>query len=399
LGPAFDLLAPYAPPDGFFFERAGLGVVGAGAAERISVPAGPDQLAEAARALKPVLRRARAAGAVPVAVGAFPFDGSREAALVVPARTVRRDAEGETREITIGDDVMTGDDAALISGSPHDAFGDVQLRLVPQPAGYTYAVASALDRIHTGDLRKVVLARTLEVQAGRELDPRRLAHRLRAVDPECFAFAVPVVGGGVLVGASPELLVSRRGLIVTANPLAGSAPRSGDPEEDRASAQALGSSAKDRQEHAFVVEHVFRVLKPLCDELRYDADPHLLATATVWHLSTRFSGRLKRPAPTALELTAALHPTPAVCGTPTTSAAAAIAELEPFERGCYAGPVGWVDADGDGDWALALRCAELVGDRATLYAGAGIVADSEPERELDETERKFHAFLDSLRWG
>jgi isochorismate synthase len=210
---------------------------------------------------------------------------------------------------------------------------------------------------------------------------------------------MPSGSTGTLVGASPELLVSRRGLVVSANPLAGSAPRSGDPDEDRANAQALGSSAKDRQEHAFVVEHVFRTLKPLCEELRHDPEPQLLATANVWHLSTRFSGRLKRPAPTALELAAALHPTPAVCGTPTATAATTIAELEPFERGCYAGPVGWVDADGDGEWALALRCAELVGDRATLYAGAGIVAESEPDRELDETERKFRAFLDSLRWG
>jgi len=398
LGPAFDLLARYWPPNGFYFERAGLGLAGAGAAERILVPAGPEQLSTAARWIKQPLRRFRSADAIPVAVAAFPFDGTREASITIPSFLVRRDVEDETRELKIGEGMWHFHDEALIGGSPHDEFVDVQLRPVPPPTGYAYAVASALDKIHTGDLRKVVLARTLEVQADRELDPKRLVHRLRAVDPDCYAFAVPSADG-TLVGASPELLVSRRGLVVSANPLAGSAPRSGDPDEDRANAQALGSSAKDRQEHAFVVEHVFRVLKPLCEELRHDPEPQLLATANVWHLSTRFSGRLKRPAPTALELVAALHPTPAVCGTPTATAAAAIAELEPFERGWYAGPVGWVDADGDGEWALALRCAELVGDRATLYAGAGIVADSDPERELDETERKFRAFLDSLRWG
>jgi isochorismate synthase len=119
----------------------------------------------------------------------------------------------------------------------------------------------------------------------------------------------------------------------------------------------------------------------------------------VWHLSTRFRGVLRDPAPTAIDLVHALHPTPAVAGTPTDAALRAIEDLEPFDRGRYAGPVGWVDAEGDGEWAIALRCAELRGDRAILYAGAGIVAGSEPDRELDETERKFRAFLDALRWG
>jgi isochorismate synthase len=397
LGPAFDLLAAYAP-GGFYMERGGLGVAGTGAAERISVAAGADQVRRGAKAAKAALSSMRGDGVAPVAVGVFPFDGARDAVLVIPARAVRRDAEGETREIAVGDEIA-GDVDGPVARTPHEAFGDVQLRPVPPPAGYAYAVASALDRIHAGELRKVVLARTMEVRAGREIDPRRLVLRLRAVDPDCFAFAVPSVEGGTLVGASPELLVSRRDAEVRANPLAGSAPRSGDPDEDRANAQALGSSAKDRQEHAIVVEHVFMVLHPLCSELRHDREPQLLATANVWHLSTRFSGRLKRPAPSSLELAAALHPTPAVCGTPTGVARKLIAELEPFDRGCYAGPVGWVDANGDGDWAIALRCAELVGERATLYAGAGIVADSDPDRELDETERKFRAFLDSLRWG
>ena len=243
----------------------------------------------------------------------------------------------------------------------------MQVTAVPPRESYASAVDAALDRLRDGGLDKVVLARTMEVDAGRALDPRRLVHRLRAVDPDCFAFAAPT--------------------------------RAGDPDEDRANAEALGSSAKDRQEHAIVVEAVFAALHPLCTELHHDADPVLLPTANVWHLSTRFRGRLREPAPSALELAAALHPTPAVAGTPTPSALEVIAALEPFDRGCYAGPVGWVDADGDGEWALALRCAELAGERATLFAGAGIVPDSDPALELDETERKFRAFLDSLRWG
>ena len=236
------------------------------------------------------------------------------------------------------------------------------------------------------------------MSADRALDPRLLAHRLRAVDPDAYTFAAPT-NEGVIVGASPELLVSRRGLEVRSNPLAGSAPRSGDPDEDRANADALVSSAKDREEHAIVVDAVAETLRPFCVELTWDPEPVLRETPNIWHLSTRFRGVLKEPAASALELVAELHPTPAVAGTPRDGALGTIAELEPFDRGRYAGPVGWVDADGDGEWAIALRCAELRGDRATLYAGAGIVADSDPAKELEETERKFRAFLDALRWG
>jgi isochorismate synthase len=186
---------------------------------------------------------------------------------------------------------------------------------------------------------------------------------------------------------------------VRSTPLAGTAPRSGDPDEDRTNAEALVASAKDREEHRIVVEAVAEVLGGCCDELTFDDEPVLEPTANVWHLATRFEGVLRDTSITALDLVAELHPTPAVCGKPEASALASIAELEGFDRGAYAGPVGWVDAHGDGDWAIALRCAELKGEAATLYAGAGIVAGSVPEQEVDETDRKFRAFLDSLRWG
>jgi isochorismate synthase len=224
------------------------------------------------------------------------------------------------------------------------------------------------------------------------------------VDPEAYTFVVPLSGGEAgprrsFVGASPELLLSRRGREVRSNPLAGSAPRSGDPAEDRANAEALSCSSKDREEHEIVVEAVADTLRPICTELTWDPEPVLRETPNVWHLSTRFHGVLTDAAPSALDLVAALHPTPAVGGTPRDVALDAISDLEPFDRGRYAGPVGWMDAHGDGEWAIALRCAELRGDRAILYAGAGIVAGSEPDDEVDETERKFRAFLDALRWG
>ena len=404
LGPAFDLLAAFDPVSGFYFEREGLGVSASLGARTSVIGPAPD-LRALARAASVALRALRGGGravpTTPVAVGVLPFhDGP--ASLWLPRRAVRRTEDGETWLV----DRFPPDDGVtpafrperVIGHLPHEAFRPVQLTESPSAAGYAEAVAEAIGRIERGGLDKVVLARTLEVDAGRAIDPRRLLHRLRAVEPQCYTFAAPE-GRGVLVGASPELLCSRRGKLVRSMPLAGTAPRAGDPDEDRANGEALAASAKDREEHAIVVDAVVEVLEGLCDDLRWDPEPVLEPTANVWHLATRFEGRLRDPDVTALDVVAELHPTPAVCGTPMQAAGAAIAELEPFDRGAYAGPVGWVDAEGDGEWAIALRCAALRGERATLFAGAGIVAGSHPAAEVEETERKFRAFLDSLRWG
>jgi len=357
------------------------------------------------QALRSAVRLGR--DVAPVAMGAYAFarGGRRLPGLMIPRRVARRAQDGQTWRVDVSFPSFPGRDGddppplePVLGGAAHEPFADMQLREVPPVETYEDAVRESVDRIRRSDLRKVVLARTIEVTADRELDPRLLAHRLRAVDPDAYTFAAPT-DEGILVGASPELLVSRRGLEVRSNPLAGSAPRSGDPDEDRANADALVASAKDREEHAIVVDAVAETLRPFCLELTWDPEPVLRETPNIWHLSTRFRGVLKEPAASALELVAELHPTPAVAGTPRDAALDTIAELEPFDRGRYAGPVGWVDADGDGEWAIALRCAELRGDSAVLYAGAGIVAGSDPAKELDETERKFRAFLDALRWG
>jgi isochorismate synthase len=402
LGAAFDLLAAYRPPLGVFFERRGYGVAGMGGVPSLKLggtaPSGPSRVIHA---LRSAVRSGRDVS--PVAVGTYSFrrdDG--QPGLVIPRKAVRRDHGGQTWRLETSDrGERAGDsppDERVVGGSPNEPFAEIQLREVPSSADYVEGVSAAVRRIRDGALRKVVLARTIHVDAGRELDPRLLVHRLRAVDPDAYTFAAPT-DDGVIVGASPELLVSRRGREVRSNPLAGSAPRSGDPEEDRANAVALIGSAKDQEEHAIVVDAVAETLQPFCGDLTWDPEPVLHETPNVWHLSTRFRGELREPAPTALDLVAALHPTPAVVGEPRGAALGTIAELEPFERGRYAGPVGWVDAEGDGEWAIALRCAELRRDRAILYAGAGIVADSDPASELDETDRKFRAFLDALRWG
>jgi isochorismate synthase len=374
LGASFDLLAAW-HQGGVFLDRDAVGIAtGPGAS------VAPTDVADALRD--------RPEGVV--AAGALPFDGG--GALVIGDDQVRRTDPFVTTRIGTGA-------ATLVTGViPSAAFGEAAVTPVPAPQLYGGAVEEVVRRIRAGHVRKVVLARTIEVAGDRAFDPRRLAHRLRAVDPHAFSFIAPA-GDGVLVGASPELLISRQGSEVRANPLAGSAPRAGDKDEDRANADALVASSKDREEHAIVVDAIVAALRPLCATLTWDRDPVLLETANVWHLSTRFRGRLIDPAPSALDLALALHPTPAVAGAPTHAALAAIDQLEGFRRGFYAGPVGWVDAEGNGVWAIALRCALLSGDRATLYAGAGIVGASDPAREIDETDRKFRAFLDALRWG
>jgi isochorismate synthase len=394
LGPAFDLLAAYAP-GGFFFEREGLGVAAPSLAGGREI--GASDLAGLARAAASELRGSDARA---VAVGALPFLPG-PASVWVPPRTVARVDGRETWLVDVGEEGPGAFVPERVTGElPHQAFREVQLREEPVAAAYGEAVRAAVERIGSGELTKVVLARTLEVEAGRSLDARRLVHRLRAVEPHCFTFAAPTrPGPPSLVGASPELLVSRRGDRVRSTPLAGTAPRAGDLDEDVASAEALAASSKNREEHAIVVEAVADVLGSFCDDLSFDAEPVLEPTANVWHLATRFEGTLRDPSASVLDVLAELHPTPAVCGTPRSDALVTISALEGFDRGAYAGPVGWVDASGDGDWALALRCASLGDDRATLYAGAGIVAGSDAASEIDETDRKFRAFLDSLRWG
>lgn len=407
LGPSFDLLANY-QAGGFFFERSGLGVSTCGPAHTISVEAGPERILRLSRMTAGALAAIRRPpdGPAPLAVAAIPFADDAPAEAAIPARAAIRRTPGETWQLDVTAEGLAPLDSSRERWTgralPHAAFDEMQLRPDPEPDEYAAAVERATKRIRARELRKIVLARSLIVDAGRELDAKQLLWRLRAVDPDCYAFATMPYGrppGAVLVGASPELLVRRRGREVQATPLAGSAQRFGDPVRDRASADRLFRSEKEREEHHVVVEDVAHVLGAFCDELEHPHEPELLRTANVWHLATPFRGRLHDPKVGVLEIVAALHPTPAVCGTPREEAREALAELEPFDRGVYAGPVGWVDADGDGEWAIALRCAEITGKTARLFAGAGIVADSVPEAEVDETERKFRALLDALRWG
>jgi menaquinone-specific isochorismate synthase len=250
-------------------------------------------------------------------------------------------------------------------------------------------VGEAVDAIRRGQLGKVVVAREVLVEANREIVVADVLERLRALYPACVVFSVDG-----FVGASPELLVERNGDKVRSHPLAGTYPRSGDPHADEVLAAQLLASVKDRREHRYVIDDICAALRPLCTELAVPDGPEIMQLRNVLHLGTEIAGTLRDdPAPTALDLALRLHPTPAVGGTPTEDALAWLAEHEGLERGHYAGPVGWVDANGDGLFAVGIRSAEIDGRRARLFAGVGIVEGSDTKRELVETQLKLQALL------
>lgn len=270
----------------------------------------------------------------------------------------------------------------------------------PAPSAYRAAVAEAIARIDRGEFAKVVLSRSLRVFAEAPHDAEALFTHLRK-DAEVTAFSVPLPPqanglGRKLIGATPELLVERRGRLVRSHPLAGSARRRSDAVEDREAATGLLTSDKDLREHAMAAEMVLDTLAPWCDQLSTPAGPTLTRTASMWHLGTRIEGHLRDPDTCCATLLALLHPTPAVCGLPRAAAEAALPALEPYDRGFYAGAVGWLEPSGDGCWYLALRCAEICGAEARLYAGAGIVAGSDPRTEESETSAKFLPMLAAL---
>ncbi|GGL41075.1 isochorismate synthase [Planomonospora parontospora] len=264
---------------------------------------------------------------------------------------------------------------------------------VPTAEHYLTSVQRALDLITGGSLDKVVLARALDLHADQPIDVRDLLARLTGRGRHVFA--VPLPDQRTLLGASPELLISRHGRQITTMPLAGSAARSTDPLTDRQRAQQLQRSVKDRHEHRLVIDAIADALQPYCTYLHVPYEPTLLPTPTMWHLATTITGRLRDEVP-SLTLAAALHPTPAICGTPTAAARTALTDLELLDRGFYGGLVGWTDATGDGEWALTIRCAETRGRTLRLWAGAGIVTGSDPEHELAETSAKFRTLLQGL---
>lgn len=318
-------------------------------------------------------------GTGPVAIGALAFDPVHPGELVLPARVLRQTPDGRAFLTELE---RVGEQPERARVPPSRLAFDAR----PTRARWRAIVSSVLDSIARGELEKVVLARSLFVEADAPFDATTIARRLHLRERDCFTY---VCDG--LVGSSPELLVRRNGSLVQSRPLAGTATPNASSGVDE-----LVSSPKEAHEHRLVVDAVRVTLEPCCSELEVVQTPGVQRFASLSHLSTPIVGRLAQPWPSALDLARMLHPTPAVGGTPTDVALATLARLEELPRGRYAGPVGWVDARGDGEWAVALRGATLDGTRARLVAGAGIVAGSDPDQEWEETEAKLEPMLVAL---
>lgn len=398
-----DLVA-VAGAGGFLFEREGHGVAGRGEALRIPLSEGlRGDLSHVVEALSAIELEGEDGGGRPggpIAFGALPFDACAASSMVVPAILVGRSADGRQWMTTIGPrdpfrsretptpaEVLSGEGGIGVrdTGMLPDGFSLRSPRPHPE---WEATVADAIDAISSGALRKVVVAREVVVEANRPIVVPDVLERLRSLYPACIVFSVEG-----FIGASPELLVERRGDAVRSHPLAGTFPRSGDPHADELAAAGLVASMKDQAEHRFVIDQIEAVLSARCSTLEVPRMPEVMLLRNVLHLGTEIRGVLSEPAPDVLELVAALHPTPAVAGTPTVEALEWLAANEALERGRYAGPVGWIDAHGDGMFAIGIRSAEVEGTTARLFAGVGVVEGSESRRELIETQLKLQAIL------
>ena len=378
------------PPNPTTFIRNGGGIIGWGEAARLTAT-GPNRIAELGRAWRELVAGSEIDDQVDlpgtglVAFGSIAFaDNSQfESVLIVPELVIgSRDGRMWLTSVN---------GASAPTPSQFESAAATTLTPGAQSrAGFEAAVTAAVEAITSGRANKVVLARDLVATVSPNFDLRPVLAKLAERYPSCWVYSVDGT-----FGASPELLVRVSHGQVSARVLAGTAGRGTDPGVDQAIASALAASHKNVTEHSYAVDSLVQALAPFCDHVDADTEPFSLALPNVWHLASDVHGVLKEDA-SVLDLASALHPTAAVAGTPRLEALKLIEELEPFDRGRYAGPVGWIGADGDGEWAIALRGGQLSGNKLTAYAGCGIVAESEAEAELAETDLKFQPVIGAL---
>lgn len=391
-----DLLAVL-PSAGISWVRRSDGMVAWGEVARRETT-GPGRIDEALLWWRRVTRHStvhddvRVRGTGLVAFGSFAFadDAAAGGALIVPRYVVGRQ-EGRCFFTAIGDSNVSLAEA-LADAVPPGPVPPVSVSGGDETAWRT-AVSAAVAAIATGEVNKVVLARAVDARAQGPLDVRSVLTRLADEYPMCWTFHVDG-----MVGATPELLARVDHGLVTSRVLAGTIRMTGDEMGDLARAAALARSSKDREEHSYAVGSVTQVLAAHCASVNVPDEPSVLHLPNVMHLATDITGALSQPVG-ALDLVRELHPSAAVCGTPTLAAARVIDRLEGLDRGRYAGPVGWIDAAGDGEWCIALRCAEIDRNDPTqlrLFAGCGIVAASDPASEWAESEAKMEPMRAAL---
>ncbi len=346
-------------------------------------------------------------GTGPVAFSAMPFDRTADADLIVPEILIGRGSEGRRWLTLISDSPATETDIAAalekvdsvvnrqVPAGPDPT--TMQLTSVVEPEAWKRIVERAVSEINEGKLNKVVLAREIRLTTDHAIDPATVIDQLR----KTFATAILFQVDGFL-GASPELLAARTGDVVWAHPLAGTAPRGADAAQDARLAAELLASTKDQWEHRVTISWLLDTLLPFCSYVDAEPEPTIVTLANLFHLGTRVEGRLSSPPASILELVAALHPTPAVGGDPQDTAIQLIQEIEEAERGLYAGPVGWLDGEGNGAFAVGIRSATVssghagAGKTYTVFSGVGVVGDSDPVAELAETRTKLKAMLGAL---
>ena len=373
--------------DGVLFVRDGTGFAGLAKVARVPLGECAEFFAQST-----IDDRVDAPGSRGVALGWYPFDGVGGEA-IIPAVCV-----GKHASLPAWVTYVEGNEAQVVEAltprhAPTTEAGSFTIRPGVEVARYLSAVAAVRDAVRNGEITKAVIARDILVESSQPIAVHALLRRLKASFGSSYRYSIDG-----LVGASPELLVARQGDVVSSHPLAGTAPRTGNPITDDQLAQQLRASAKNQIEHRVVIDMVHDTLLPWCSYLDWQPEPDVVAVANVQHLGTLIEGRLSQPIPHVLQLVEALSPTPALGGFPRDAALRLITQHEGMQRGRYGGAVGWCDRDGNGTFAVAIRCAELTRDRRTarLFAGGGIVAESEPLAELAETQAKFQAMLSAL---
>ena len=381
--------------DGFLFVRDGIGHAGRGTYFSGTSQEVLTRLSSAKRSKHPGVDN------VPICFGLVPFLSSEPSLFFIPSILFSKTPKGEQLLTLVGDndhdlsDEMVSQTIrqAVATQPPRPSGNSFQVSPRTPIGRYLDAVSAARQSVRNGILQKAVIARDVEVLASEPIDVHSVLLRLRSSFGSSYRYCIHN-----MIGASPELLVEVDQRTVRSHPLAGTAPRTGDPESDAALATALIHSTKDQIEHRVVIDMVRDTLLPYCSFLDWEAEPSIVTVANVQHLGTSIEGALTEPPVPIMTLVEALTPTPALGGFPSLAAMEFIRTHEMMDRGFYGGAVGWCDANGQGTFAVTIRCAELTQDRrmARLFAGGGIVAESDPYSELAETQAKFQAMLSAI---
>ena len=377
-------LNSFAGGTGSLFVRDGVGVAGSASATRV-----PATEAQAFLDSLQVDDRVQASGSGPVLLGAIPFHSNDEHDFILPHVSLTKSINGRAWVTTVDD----AEPNFVTPTEPPASAASYSVRPGISVDHYLEAVKQARDAVRNGSITKAVIARDIVITASAPIDVYAVLLRLRSSFGSSYRYLIDN-----FIGASPELLVGVDNGAISSHPLAGTAPRTGDPQSDSALAEKLLSSEKNQIEHRVVINMVHDTLLPFCSYLDWQPEPSVMQVANVQHLGTLMQGMLSKPFMHILDAVIMLSPTPALGGFPKQEALNLIKQYEGIDRGRYGGAVGWFDQKGNGAFAVAIRCAQLSPDRtsARLFAGGGIVADSEPAAELAETQAKFQAMLAAI---